>query len=606
MSASVSSGVASDLLAALRQPIDVATVLRKRKALRKILLERSPAVTSRIAILGGSTTGELKASLELFLLNQSIQPEFHEGEYGRFWEEAVFDNPPLDAFHPQIVYVDTTCVNIRRYPHAGAPPGEVDALLNEEVDRFRAVWAALERKYGCMIIQNNFDLPALRPLGHLEAGAAFGRVVFVNRLNAAFASLAAETTKLAIHDIHSLSAETGLERWFDEEAWFSYKMAVSPWATVLQAHSLAALVNAVYGRTRKCLVLDLDNTLWGGVVGDDGAANLKIGSETALAESYTAFQRYVKSLKERGVLLAVCSKNDESSALEGLRHPDGLLRPEDFAAIVANWEPKHQNLVEVARRLNIGLDSLVFVDDNPVERELVRSHLPEVAVPEVGSEVSRFPRILERERYFETLSIGHDDVKRAEYYVQNAARSAEQSGFADYDDFLKSLDMSAEIKPFSPVYLERITQLTNKTNQFNLTTRRFTHAEIERISRDGRFIHLYGRLTDKFGDNGLITVVVGEIDGDSLNVILWLISCRVLKRGMELAMMDALVESCQRRGLKAILGTYLPTAKNAMVAELYGELGFTRISADATGRTVWRFAVPDAWEPKNRIIRRVE
>ncbi|MGO9229467.1 MAG: HAD-IIIC family phosphatase [Bryobacteraceae bacterium] len=497
-------------------------------------------------------------------------------------------------------------MNIRQFPLLGAAPEEVEAAIQEELGRFRLVWTELERKYGCVIIQNNFDLPALRPLGNLEAGAPFGRVAFVNRLNAEFARLAALNPKLVIHDIHSLSADVGLARWFDEDAWFSYKMAVSPHATVLLAKSLAALVNAVYGRTKKCLVLDLDNTLWGGVVGDDGVANLKLGSETALGESYTEFQRYVKQLKDRGILLAVCSKNEEASALDGLRHPDGLLRPEDFAVIAANWLPKHENIAEIARRLNIGLDSLVFVDDNPVERDIVRKQLPAVAVPEVGSDVSRFASILEQERYFETVSISQDDIERSAYYARNAQRDQGKAAFADYGEFLRSLDMVAEIRPFAPVYLDRIAQLTNKTNQFNLTTRRYTQSEIEQVSREDRFIHLYGRLTDKFGDNGLISVVVGETAEGSLNILLWLMSCRVLKRGMEQAMMDALVESCQARGLTAILGTYLPTAKNAMVAGLYGELGFSKMSENEAGRTAWRFEIPVSYTPQNRFIGRVK
>ncbi len=596
----------TDLLYALRYPVDVAVVLRKRKALRNLLLERSPSLTSRIAILGGSTTGEVRPSLELFLLDRFIQPEFYEGAYGRFSEEALFENPELDSFRPQIAYIHTTCLNIRQFPPVGATPEVVDSAVQEELGRFCALWAELGRKYGCMIIQNNFDLPVLRPLGNLEAGALFGRVAFVNRLNAEFARLAALNPRLVIHDVHSLSAEVGLARWFDVDSWFSYKMAVSSHATVLLAKSLAALVNAVYGRSRKCLVLDLDNTLWGGVVGDDGLANLKLGSETALGESYTAFQRYVKQLKDRGILLAVCSKNDEASAIEGLRHPDGLLRPEDFAVISANWAPKHENIAEVARRLNIGLESLVFVDDNPVERDIVRSQLPEVAVPEVGSDVSRFPMILEQERYFETVSVSRDDIERSVYYSRNAQRDAGKAAFADYGEFLRSLNMVAEIRPFAPVYLDRITQLTNKTNQFNLTTRRYTQPEIERVSHEDRFIHLYGRLTDKFGDNGLISVVVGEVADDSLDVLLWLMSCRVLKRGMEQAMMDALVESCQARGLKAIVGTYLPTAKNTIVAGLYGELGFCKASADEIGRTVWRFEIPVSYAPQNQFIRRVK
>jgi FkbH-like protein len=502
----------AEVLQALEYPIDVPLVLRKRRLLKQALQGRKPKVHCRIAILGGSTTAEVKASLEIFLLNQSIEPQFYESEYGRFAEDALFRNPELEAFQPRIAYIHTTWKNIRSFPALGADSAAFEAALEEEMSRFRAIWAELEKQHpSCTVIQNNFDLPSLRPLGNLEAGSYSGRVAYINRLNYEFARAAAGNSRLVIHDIQSLAAEIGLEKWFDANSWFSYKLAVTPFGCVLIGKSLANLIQAIYGRTKKCLVLDLDNTLWGGVVGDDGVANLQLGSETALAESYLAFQSYVKDLKNRGILLAVCSKNEEAAALEGLRHPEGILRPEDFAAIKANWLPKHQNIAGIATGLNIGLDSLVFVDDNPAERDIVRRHLPEVMVPEVGSDPAQYPLILERCGYFEPASINEDDWKRARYYGENSTRSAAASAFGDYGEFLESLQMTGEIKPFSTVYLDRITQLTNKTNQFNVTTQRYTRAEIEEIAREDRYIHLYGRLIDKFGDNGLISVIVGEI-----------------------------------------------------------------------------------------------
>jgi FkbH-like protein len=339
------------------------------------------------------------------------------------------------------------------------------------------------------------------------------------------------------------------------------------------------------------------------VVGDDGVAGLKLGPETALAESYLAFQSYVKELKARGILLAVCSKNEELAALEGLRHPDGVLRPEDFAVIKSNWSPKHENIKEIAETLNIGLDSLVFLDDNPVERDIVRQHLPQVLVPEVGADPSQFAPILELSGCFEVLSVSDDDLQRNRYYVDNRARQELTAGFKDYDEFLNSLDMEAEVKPFAPIYLDRITQLTNKTNQFNCTTRRYTRAEIEQIAVDPSYIHLYGRLKDKFGDNGLISVVLGQIEGDSLHILLWLMSCRVLKRGMEETMMDMLEQHCRVRGVRRIVGLYLPTAKNAMVAGLYGQLGFEEIDEVPSGATTWHFQVPAEPALRNRSIK---
>jgi FkbH-like protein len=597
-------GQSEDILLALEPPIDFPTVLRKRHQIKEILLEKGPRIRCRIAILGGSTTAEVRSALEIFLLHRRIEPEFYESEYGRFSEDVLFENPELEKFQPQIAYIHTTRRNIRSSPALGANEDAFEAELEREIERFRAVWEKIGNLFpSCTVIQNNFDLPSSRPLGNLEAGSYFGQVAFVNRLNFEFAKTAAENPKLFIQDIQSLAADLGSDKWFDPNYWFSYKLATTPYACAAIGSNLANMIAALYGRTRKCLVLDLDNTLWGGVVGDDGVANLKLGSETALAESYLAFQQYVSGLKSRGILLAVCSKNEEAAALEGLRHPDGVLRPEDFAVIKANWAHKHENIAEIAETLNIGLDSLVFVDDNPVERAIVRLHLPEVLVPEVGTDPSGFAALLEQSGCFEVLSVSDDDLKRNRFYEENNARKGLESSFGDYGSFLMSLEMEAEIKPFSAVYQDRITQLTNKTNQFNTTTRRYTRAEIELIAEDPRYIHLYGRLKDKFGDNGLVSVVIGEIQGQTLSILLWLMSCRVLKRGMEEAMMDTLVCQCRIRGIERVDGHYLPTRKNAMVADLYGQLGFEKVSGDDLGSTAWQFKVPSDYSMQNRFIK---
>jgi len=349
----------------------------------------------------------------------------------------------------------------------------------------------------------------------------------------------------------------------------------------------------------------LDNTLWGGVIGDDGLQNLILGRDHPVGEAYLDFQRYVKELQRRGVILAVCSKNDPENAKEGFSHPDSVLKLDDFSAFKANWDPKPENIRKIAAELNIGLDSLVFVDDNPAERELVAGQLPEVAVPDLGSDVSCFAEALEQARYFELERVVQDDINRAAYYSSNAQRDSHQANFADYGEFLASLDMTAEIAPFCPVYLERITQLINKTNQFNLTTRRYTSAEVEAVAADPSFLTLYGRLADKFGDNGLVSVLIGHIVNDSVELDLWLMSCRVLKREMEFAMFDALVEECHERGIRKILGVYIPSKKNGMVAQHYAGLRFSRVDHTADGQEAWAYDVPGSYSAKTRYIRRV-
>jgi FkbH-like protein len=382
-------------------------------------------------------------------------------------------------------------------------------------------------------------------------------------------------------------------------------MAMSHEATVAVAHNLALLVRSALGRTRKVLVLDLDNTLWGGVIGDDGVSGIKLGKDSPEGEAYQDFQRYCLELKRRGIVLAVCSKNEPGTAHEGFKHPDSVLKLNDFSAFRAGWGPKHEAIQEIAHELNLGLDSFVFVDDNPAERELVASQLPQVAVPRVGNNVARYAEHIERNGYFESARISSDDLARASQYAANAERAAVRATFADYGEYLLSLQMKAEIGPFVPTYMDRIAQLTNKTNQFNLTTRRYTLAEIQRVADDKAWVTLYGRLIDRFGDNGLVTVVAGEQRGDELHLDLWLMSCRVLKRDMEHAMLDAVVREAKQRGIRSVVGYYLPTAKNKMVAGLFEQLGFSSVSKEDSGASTWRLDLDAPYEARNRHIKEI-
>jgi FkbH-like protein len=279
------------------------------------------------------------------------------------------------------------------------------------------------------------------------------------------------------------------------------------------------------------------------------------------------------------------------------------LKLDDFSVFKANWDPKPENIAAIAAELNIGLESIVFVDDNPVERALVAERLPEVSVPDVGSDVSLFASVLEQERLFELHKLVGDDLERAGYYLTNTQRSACQSEFNDYGEFLASLEMTATIEAFCPVYFDRITQLANKTNQFNLTTRRYTNAEIESIAHDPNYLTLYGRLVDRFGDNGLVSIIIGAVHDDRVELQAWLMSCRVLKREMEVAMFDALIERCQEMGIKTVVGVYIPSKKNQMVADHFHSLGFTHAESDG-GRELWRFEVASESTPRARHIRR--
>ena len=596
----------------LEYPFDAGYLLKKSKRIKRTLLEQTAAdgtpvtfLKKRIAVLGGSTTHDIIRMLELFLLNYGIEPEFYESEYAQYWQDAMFDNEELVQFHPDLIYIHTTGRNITFFPDMEDSLQGIEDKLEAQMNHFRVMWEKLENTYHCPVIQNNFEFPFYRILGNRDSYDPHGKTAFIQRLNMEFARYAAQQEHFYIYDIQYESAAFGLDRWTDPSYWHMYKYAMSMQAIPDFAFHLSHIIKAVFGKNKKAFVLDLDNTLWGGIVGDDGPENLEIGQETSMGQVYQEFQGYLKEHKKIGVLLNVDSKNEEENALAGLKHPEGILKPEDFIVIKANWLPKSQNLTEIASELNIGRDALVFVDDNPAEREIIRQHVPETAVPEMtdGDQVNpdQFIRILDKNAYFEAVTLSEDDKHRNEMYKANAMRKEQEESFGNYSDFLKSLEMEAVIRGFEPVYYSRIAQLTNKSNQFNLTTKRMTQAEVEQMAQDPGYITLYGKLKDKFGDNGVVSLVIGKKNGDTLELILWLMSCRVLKRDMEQAMLDTLVWQSRESGIRKLHGYYYKTAKNAMVKDFYGAMGFQKLS-EKDGDSEWEYVIPEKYENKNLVI----
>jgi FkbH-like protein len=583
----------------LEYPLDIDKILRKKKSIKKELLNKKNLVEKNIAILGGSTTSEIKNILELFLLDSGIKPNFYESEYNKYYEDALFGSDALDKFNPDIVYIHTTNKNIIKYPEFEDSEEEVFALIKNEIERYKSIWSSLS-KYNCPLIQNNFDYTINRSLGNLDFYDIHGKTYFINQLNDKFSQEARVIKHLYINDINYLSSYIGLKNWFDKSLWYQAKYALSMSSIPELAFNISKIINSIFGKSKKCLVLDLDNTCWGGVIGDDGLNGISIGIETAIAEAYTSFQKHVKELKQMGVILAVCSKNDFKNAKEGFEHPDSVLKFNDFTSFKSNWDPKHLNILDIAKEINIGVDSLVFIDDNPVERDIVFSQIPATSVPNVGNDVIHFIDHIDGNKYFEPTSLLIDDVNRNKYYKDNKKRSQEQSVFKSYDDFLVSLKMRAEIKSFSSIYLSRITQLTNKTNQFNLTTKRYTIGEIESIATSDEYIKIYGKLIDKYGDNGLIAISIGRIEENQCHIHLWLMSCRVLKRDMEFAMLDELVRQCKEKNVLEIIGYYYQSDKNNMVFDLYEKFGF--VLSDTNGEdTIWMLDISN-YENKNKLI----
>ena len=587
----------------LTYPFDNSYILKKKRSIKKELLAESGSrIKKKIAVLGGSTTNEIVNILELFLLNYGIEPEFYQSEYAQYWEDAVFGNEELDNFSPDIIYIHTTNRNITEFSvKMSATESETDDMLNAQYKHFEEVWTALKNKFGCPVIQNNFEMPFYRFLGNSDASDYRGKINFINRLNDRFYKYARANDNFYIHDINYISAMYGLDKWSDTSAWYMYKYALSTQAIPELAFNIANIIKSIYGKNKKMFVLDLDNTLWGGVVGDSGQQGIEIGHETGIAEGYTEFQSYIKNHKQLGVLLSVNSKNDMENAIDGLKHPDSVLSPEDFVVIKANWNNKDQNIEEIAQEISILPDSFVFVDDNPAERGIVSAQIEGIAVPEITS-VEDYIKVIDRNAYFELTSYTTDDIKRNEMYQANLKRSCAEKKFSDYSEYLLSLEMTAMIDKFDEVSLARIVQLTNKSNQFNLTTRRYTQSEMESVFRDDRYIKIYGRLCDKFGDNGIVSVVIGEIKETELHIDLWLMSCRVLKREMEYAMLDKLVEICIKKGIRQIIGYYYKTAKNNMVKNLFTDFGFSRISEDENENSSFVLDI-SRYENRNKTIK---
>ena len=596
-----------DFLAHLTDiPFNINSLMKKKVSIRKELLQGSENYpTKKIAIMGGSTTAEIKDTIEIFMLRSGVKPVFYESEFNAYYEESYFDNAKLEAFKPDIVYFCTTNLNLNEYPSVKDSEAQVKARLDAEIRRLTDLWQRVYKKYNCTIIQNNFELPYHRELGNLDAVVVQGRENYILRLNEAMAAFKRANSYFHVLDICYLSSYIGLKQWFDPTFWYAYKYAVSFQAIPYLAYYFVKVTLSLYGQSKKCIVLDLDNTLWGGMIGDDGIEKIQLGEETAVGEAYRDFQKYLKRLKERGLMLAVCSKNDLTIAQEGFRHPDSVLKLDDFAAFKANWDPKNENILKIAEELNIGLSSIVYVDDNPAERQLIRGQLPDVTVAEIGNDAAQFKDILDQGGWFEIPALSAEDLQRNKFYGDHQKRTAHAAAFKDYGEYLDSLEMEAEVGEFNDFYMDRISQLINKTNQFNLTTRRYTQAEVQAKTHHPDAITLYGRLKDKFGDNGLITVIIADVKKDECQIDTWLMSCRVLKRTMEFVMLDELMDACRQRRVRKITGYYYPTPKNGLVANHYADMGFTLSRKDGEG-TVWQYEVPKNYQKKNKHIKLVE
>ena len=552
----------------------------------------------RIALLSSHTVDHLVPALRVAGLQRGLALAVQVAPYGMYRQALLTQNAELNAFAPQLIVLALDARDAPLQLPLDASQDEVDAAVAERIEELRLLWRRARERYAAQVVQQTI-VPADPPLfGSFEALVPASPSSVIERLNAAIRAAARQDGVLLL-DLASEAARGSYGDGLAEPVrWYQAKQLVSPNLAPLYGDQLARIAAASIGLSRKCLVLDLDNTLWGGVVGDDGVDGIHLGQGSPSGEAFLAFQHYAALLARRGIILAVCSKNDLSVAEAAFDHPEMALKRRDIAAFVANWEDKAGNLRRIAAMLNIGLDSLVFVDDNPAERDIVRRELPEVAVPELPDDVADYPARIAAAGYFEAVSFTSDDATRGRHYALNAERKAAMSQATDMEGYLRGLEMVLTATPIGAAELTRCTQLINKTNQFNLTTRRYSEAEVERIARDPRAVTLAIRLADKFGDNGLISVVLARPDDamaeDELLVDSWLMSCRVLGRQVEEAVLDVLVEVASAARYRALIGEYRPTERNSMVAEHYPRLGFVQHQAPinaGSDNTFWRLDI---------------
>ena len=556
---------------------------RKKALARKLCPPARPAPPLRLAILGGYSLYPLHELLEHLCAIQGTPAELWLGDYDNYVAEIMADDSELYAFAPQVVLLLPAENRCKYSGHLtdlrSAQQAEATHTAEAVLDLARQVNA----RTGAEIILTNFMLPARHDLGAYRSRTLGSDWAFRQWVNLELGLNAPACMRIC--DVAFLASRIGGLKAADARGWYETKQPGSPALLFEIAREAANLIASLKRAPKKVLVLDLDNTLWGGVVADDGLEGIELGDTSPRGEAFKAFQKYIASLKQRGVLLAVCSKNDLARAMEPFeKHPEMVLRLPDIVSFKANWEPKSENIRRMAPELNLGLDSFVFVDDNPAEIDIVRQFVPEVTTILLGPDPAEYVAQLQDCRLFEPDNITAEDGERTSHYRAEAGRKALEATVTDMDSYLESLEMEGTLSEFTGVDAPRLSQLINKSNQFNLTTRRRSEAEVLAVMNDPNFIGFSARLKDRFGDHGLISIVIGEKKGDTLKIDTWLMSCRVLKRQVEEIMLNELVRLAKLRGCQRLEGVYLPTSKNEMVRDFYVRMGFVVTAELENGR----------------------
>ncbi len=575
--------------------------LRELKALATKELE-TPSL--KVALLGDTATQLLVTSIKGEAIDRNIALDIYEGEYNQVERQLLDPTSDLYQFDASIVVIFQSTHKLCE--HHSLLPTEKQEMVAEERLSFLASVCENPAFTDKKIIYFNYpeieDTVFGSYANKVEASFSFQ----VRKLNYELMLLSKQYPNLFVCDIAGLQNLFGRQFMFSPNVYMSTEMVLSVNALPYVASRVVDIIGAIRGQFKKCLILDLDNTVWGGVIGDDGLEGIELGHGLGIGKAFTEFQMWVKKLKQRGIIICVASKNNEDTAKEPFeRHPDMVLKLDDIAVFMANWETKVDNIRAIQGILNIAFDSMVFLDDNPFERNMVRENIPGITVPELPEDPGKYLEYLYSLNLFETASYSQADKDRTKQYQVEAKRVSLAKTFANEADFLKSLDMVSTVSGFTKFNTPRVAQLSQRSNQFNLRTIRYTEADITAMAENPEVIDLSFTLEDKFGDNGLIAVIImKKQDDETLFVDTWFMSCRVLKRGMENFTLNTMVECAKRKGYKRIIGEYLPTPKNKMVEQHYPNLGFA-LSELASEGAKYVLDV-DSYQPRECYITKKE
>jgi len=575
----------------LNQLTKLAKAIEKARSAGQTL---EPLVPFRLAVLSNSTIDLIVPALVASAARQGIALEVIQPSYDQVAQEALTPDSKVNSSKPDAVLL---ALDYRALP-LKLSPGDAEAAsatVQGVMGYLQVLRDGIKANSNAVCIFQTFAPPVETLFGSLDRALPGTRRSLIDEVNSELTKNFLASGDL-LFDVSGIAETVGLADWHNTQLWNMAKFPFSDDFVPLYADHVGRMVAAVRGKSRKALILDLDNTVWGGVIGDDGLDGIKIAQGDARGEAHLAVQQLALDLRQRGIVLAVSSKNTDEVAREPFeKHPEMLLKLEHIAVFQANWNDKATNIRAIAEELSLGLDAMVFLDDNPVERGLVRALLPQVAVPELPEEPAWYTRVLAAAGYFEAVAFAAEDLKRAGFYQDNAKRASLQKQVGGVDAYLASLDMTITFRPFDAMGRARIVQLINKSNQYNLTTRRYTEPEIAALENDAAVFTLQVRLADIFGDNGMISVVIcrpgeaGEWEIDT-----WLMSCRVLGRKVEHMVLGEILRHARAAGIRKLKGTYFPTERNKLVIDHYARLGFTRVMEQESGLTRWELAVAEA------------